>query len=563
LQIDNPIKLLSFDNKVFDSKIKTTKEEWQVTKLANFFEWEFEIYNNGGDDWNDIIAYLLNLNSGAYINFYPDSDEADYYPCYCFFEYDPISNLRADKIYCKVTRLTKDSQIVRTQSLTLTAPNNSGISITAGDSYNITWSSTYISSNALIKIDLYKNNVFSSTIATTQNSGSYSWNTTGITTFASDYKIKISLVNSSISDISDNAFEIKDAVKTITVTLPNGGEQITVGDSYNITWTSSNISASDNVKIELFKNGSFNSTITASTINDGAYSWDTTGLTLANDYKIKISWVTDNNINDLSNANFEVKSAVTLWTPADTTTALWLDSNDLATITKDGSNLVSQWNDKSGNGRNATASGTARPTWNSSKMVFNNTHYMLTPNIFTTASDFSVFIVHKATTIDSNGVAVFSLNNGLNGQNGYFHAVYRSNITNQYRGSVTSNGVEANSTTLHPNISLQTNTDYIMGHGASASTHFISTNGTKTSTARSINCQFSNAKGVIGGYYDTAYLHIGDISEIIVLSSLADDTLRQKAEGYLAWKWDGINGNTKLVDDLRSDHPYKSAPPTT
>jgi hypothetical protein len=101
-----------------------------------------------------------------------------------------------------------------------------------------------------------------------------------------------------------------------------------------------------------------------------------------------------------------------------------------------------------------------------------------------------------------------------------------------------------------------------MGHGASASTHFISTNGTKTSTTRSINPQFSNAKGVIGGYFDGSYLHIGDISEIIVLSSLADDTLREKSEGYLAWKWDAINGNTALVTALPSNHPNKSAPPT-
>lgn len=34
--------------------------------------------------------------------------------------------------------------------------------------------------------------------------------------------------------------------------------------------------------------------------------------------------------------------------------ALWLDASDAATITLDGSNNVSQWNDKSGNGRNFT-----------------------------------------------------------------------------------------------------------------------------------------------------------------------------------------------------------------
>lgn len=33
---------------------------------------------------------------------------------------------------------------------------------------------------------------------------------------------------------------------------------------------------------------------------------------------------------------------------------LWLDGDDLYSITKDGSNLVSQWNDKSGNENHAT-----------------------------------------------------------------------------------------------------------------------------------------------------------------------------------------------------------------
>jgi len=41
------------------------------------------------------------------------------------------------------------------------------------------------------------------------------------------------------------------------------------------------------------------------------------------------------------------------WTPADTTTVLWLDASDAATITQAGG-TVSQWNDKSGNNYHAT-----------------------------------------------------------------------------------------------------------------------------------------------------------------------------------------------------------------
>ncbi len=51
---------------------------------------------------------------------------------------------------------------------------------------------------------------------------------------------------------------------------------------------------------------------------------------------------------------FTIKAEAALWTPADISTALWLDASDAATITLNATNTVSQWNDKSGNGRNVT-----------------------------------------------------------------------------------------------------------------------------------------------------------------------------------------------------------------
>ena len=43
--------------------------------------------------------------------------------------------------------------------------------------------------------------------------------------------------------------------------------------------------------------------------------------------------------------------------------AIWLDAADLSSITKDGSDLVSQWSDKSGNANHFTTSGVNRPTY--------------------------------------------------------------------------------------------------------------------------------------------------------------------------------------------------------
>jgi hypothetical protein len=59
--------------------------------------------------------------------------------------------------------------------------------------------------------------------------------------------------------------------ESITVIAPNGNEVWYTGDTVTITWSSKNLS--DNVSIELYDNGSLESIISASTTNDGSYSW--------------------------------------------------------------------------------------------------------------------------------------------------------------------------------------------------------------------------------------------------------------------------------------------------
>ncbi len=90
----------------------------------------------------------------------------------------------------------------------------------------------------------------------------------------------------------------------ITIMIPNGGESFIAGTSNVITWTN-NITG--NVKIELYKGGSFLGTIISSTSNVGNYTWpipDT--LVSGTDYKVKITSVTNSSINDLSDENFSI-----------------------------------------------------------------------------------------------------------------------------------------------------------------------------------------------------------------------------------------------------------------
>ncbi|OGD18270.1 MAG: hypothetical protein A2W03_14105 [Candidatus Aminicenantes bacterium RBG_16_63_16] len=90
---------------------------------------------------------------------------------------------------------------------------------------------------------------------------------------------------------------------TLTLTAPNGGEVLNVGQSFSITWTSSGTLG--NVKLEYSTNSGTNwTTIIASTENDGSYSWtvpNTPSITCL----ARVS-ETDGNPSDTSNAVFTI-----------------------------------------------------------------------------------------------------------------------------------------------------------------------------------------------------------------------------------------------------------------
>ena len=98
------------------------------------------------------------------------------------------------------------STLLYGQSITVISPNG-GETLIAGTNYNITWSDN-ISEN--VKIELYKNNVFSTVIvASTPSDGSHPWTIPSSTAAGNDYKIMIvSVNNSAINDWSNNYFSI-------------------------------------------------------------------------------------------------------------------------------------------------------------------------------------------------------------------------------------------------------------------------------------------------------------------------------------------------------------------
>jgi hypothetical protein len=82
----------------------------------------------------------------------------------------------------------------------------------------------------------------------------------------------------------------------------------------------------------------------------------------------------------------------------DGNTVGWYDSQDLTTITKDGSNLVSNWADRLGSGRDLKAATTARPTWGANGILFDGVANYMKTDAFTWDQPEFIYMVFKQIT---------------------------------------------------------------------------------------------------------------------------------------------------------------------
>lgn len=89
--------------------------------------------------------------------------------------------------------------------------------------------------------------------------------------------------------------------------------------------------------------------------------------------------------------------------------SIWLDASDFNTITKDGSDLVSQWDDKSGNGNDAAqGTGTKQPVWTDaiingkSVLRYDGTDDVLIVSSLTLNVQITLFVVGQFTNTGSN-----------------------------------------------------------------------------------------------------------------------------------------------------------------
>jgi len=246
------------------------------------------------------------------------------------------------------------------------------------------------------------------------------------------------------------------------------------------------------------------------------------------------------------------------FTPADITTALWLDAADASTITESGG-VVSQWDDKSGNARNFSATSTARPAYTLAGQNGKNVltfdgidDFMSLGSSYIYGTTHSLFIVAKYTaassiTASTPGAGIFrgSVNDSAL-YVGPWSGAFSNERLGYYVGSSGFAKTDADiDTTLPLLLGFANQNNYATAvRRLNGGNDFATTNGITT----------PSEIHYIGSFSPSSNFWTGTICEFIITPSYLTLAVLEKVEGYLAHKW-GLTAN------LPADHPYKTAVP--
>ena len=274
-------------------------ENWEVG-TSHLIDWvsapttdRYYVYYsvNNGSSW----TYLTNTYSGEYNWTIPDNESTN--ALVKVVDYDNSCILDISDANFNITPPTP--------VITIYSPNSSS-TLYQGNSYNISWASSYLESDYVsILYSTDNGNSWTVIESITEDDGSYSW--TAPEVISTECLIKIEEYNNSgVFDVSDTNFSI--AEPYITITSPNGGESLEgCSDSY-ITWQTGGTGSYFNIELST-DNGSTWESIAGSVYQSGyscSYNWDPITDMSSSQCLIRISDRNTPAINDQSDAVFEL-----------------------------------------------------------------------------------------------------------------------------------------------------------------------------------------------------------------------------------------------------------------
>lgn len=254
-----------------------------------------------------------------------------------------------------------------------------------------------------------------------------------------------------------------------------------------------------------------------------------------------------------ADAGVSVTAAEEPWTPdmlSSVTLDLWLDASDAASITKDGSDLVSQWSDKSGNTNHATqATGSLQPEYSAADVNLNGNPSIApldSADYLQLGSTALATFWALETSGANRGFSLWGASSFVSGAfpwSGIIAGIWDDTVNGggdvhwETGTQLTDTTPESSPTPANPGAIFMAG--YVASGGSSGWGRILSED--------TPNRLFQRSAG--GRDFD------GSVGEIIVCTGTLSTDERQRLEGYMAWKW-GFEA------DLPSGHPYESAAPT-
>jgi hypothetical protein len=229
----------------------------------------------------------------------------------------------------------------------------------------------------------------------------------------------------------------------------------------------------------------------------------------------------------------------------------WYDAQNTSSIVVNGS-TVSQWNDQSGHGYNATQ-GTAanQPTYNATglngypALMFNGSSQYLASGVPAGAFSSAIFAASVLTMVPGSTCSPWSRASA--GQSAPYFII---NWPGSWSGWLGDGSTE---TSYASQLTVPLSPTVFEG-GWDKVNYSEWMNGTSVTTLSATNAYGDNSNSLnIGARQDLSNWFQGVCGELVMTTSIAAAD-RQKLEGYLAWKW-GLQAN------LPAGHPYKVGPP--
>lgn len=226
----------------------------------------------------------------------------------------PASSAARIRIYLLTSSTVADTSTanfsIQVPSLTLTSPNG-GEQWVLGEAQTIAFTRTNAEGQVTVQFNRGYPSGTWETISTTTTGSTLTWTPTGAVSSACRVRVFLNAVPSA-RDSSNANFSLTSA--SLTVASPNGGEQLAVGSTVDLSWT--RVNASGGVTIALNRSypaGMWETLATA--ITTSSYSWQVTSP-VTSAARIRVTLDSSPSVTDESNANFTiVQSALTLTAP--------------------------------------------------------------------------------------------------------------------------------------------------------------------------------------------------------------------------------------------------------